>query len=143
MSIPSTGADDTGRPRPVMGRVLFLADDQALCLLTHFALSRAGVDVDVSTNPTEAFRLLQADKPDYGVLVLDRDPRGFPVGEMVARLRVRHPEVAVAVVAASFDVRSARFDAWVERPYTPEQILAAVHSSVISRERRQGRSTAS
>lgn len=125
------------------GRILFLADDQALCVIIHFALTRAGLEVDVSTNPTEAFRLLHAESPGYGVLVLDRDPRGFPVGELVARLRGRHPEVAVAVVAASFDVRAARFDAWVERPYTPEKILEAVHTSVLSRERRRGRSTAS
>src|SRR6185503_7783651 len=79
----------------------------------------------------------------YNVVIVDRDANDLPVEELARRMRVRHPEVAMVVVATTFDARRSPYEAWIERPYRPAALPEVVRTASIARERRCGRTTAS
>lgn len=125
----------------VAGRVLYVGPDDRRCGRVEDALGPSGLDVDVTSHLTPVFRVVVGTSRRYGVLLVDRHEDELSLDELARRLRRSQPDVALAFVTQTIDVRSTPFDAWLQRPYELASLADFVRSAVIARERRQGRST--
>jgi DNA-binding NtrC family response regulator len=121
-------------------RVLVVHRDFATCWEAYEALWRVGFVVDFATTAEVLYRLVQSESASYDALVVDGELPGLPVEPFARRLRVRHPEIALAVIAAAFDARHAPFDAGIEKRHEPGALIDIVGTATEARDRRLGRS---
>ncbi|MCB9696395.1 MAG: response regulator [Alphaproteobacteria bacterium] len=131
---PRAADAETLRPRPrreaTMGRrtVLLVEDELGILMLSSRVLERAGFAVQQATTGRRALELARSEAFDLVVTDLRLpDLDGHVVGSEVRSLQ---PDVAVLYVsgfagAHLSEVSGAR-DAFLAKPYTPDQLLAAI-----------------
>ena len=141
---PCVNADETVRPpRPesggaeaAPGSVLLVEDERDVRAFARKVLTLAGYDVHVAASGTEALSLLGrlAQPPD--LLISDVVMPGMSGIDLAAAVRSSHPEVPVLFVSGYADAArdgapaSIPKDALLAKPFSPDELLAAVRRTV-------------
>ncbi len=120
-------------------RVLVVDDDAALLRLLRLSLQDSGFEVSTATNGAEALDRLGAATPSAVVLDLEMpimDGRTF-----YHEMRARGIEAPVLILSA-YDARRAQrelnAEAWMDKPFDPGELSAAL-CELVGAERRRGR----
>ena len=79
-----------------MSRILVVDDEQDLCEILQFNLSRQGYDVDVAYSAEEAFQKLQSQS--YDLLLLDVMMEGMSGFEMAERMKADENLCAIPII---------------------------------------------
>jgi len=126
-----------GEPRRI--RILIVDDDADIRRLEARILKNAGHHVDTAADGESAWRALRGG--DYNLLVIDHIMPGISGLALVRQLRVASIALPVVMVSGSLETLDtarlsrdprSRINAFVRKPFTIPDLLAAVHSSVAS-----------
>lgn len=117
-----------------MQRILVIDDDRDICNLLARFLEKNGFEVDTACNGEEALKLLR--EKQYTLALCDYrlpDTNGL---EMLQRIKVLQPEVAVIVITGYSDVRTAvkmfKLGAsdYIVKPLLPDEILLTIRDAI-------------
>jgi two-component system NtrC family response regulator len=114
--------------------VLLVDDDENLRRVLEYQLSQAGYDVTTRAAADEALREL-GDRP-FDLLITDILMPGMDGIELVERVRIRYPDVAVIVITAHGDVaravRAMQLGAldFLEKPFGRERLRVSVERAL-------------
>ncbi|HEX5170175.1 MAG TPA: sigma-54 dependent transcriptional regulator [Cyclobacteriaceae bacterium] len=117
-----------------MQRILVIDDDRDICTLLSRFLEKNGYEVDAVCKGDDAIKLLR-EKP-YALTLCDYrlpDTNGI---EMLQRIKVLQPDVAVIVITGYSDVRTAvqtfKFGAsdYIVKPLFPDEILVTIKEAI-------------
>jgi signal transduction histidine kinase len=119
---------DTGR-----GRILVVDDDEPIAQMLAEYLADQGLEADWAGGGRSALdKIERGPVPD--LLVLDLRMPDLDGRELLAELRRRGLQPRVVLLSADRDVAAAarelRADAFVEKPFAPENLLAAVRRAL-------------
>jgi PAS domain S-box-containing protein len=145
--LPCVDAEETARPpRPEIGHaeaapgsVLLVEDERDVRAFARKVLTLAGYDVHVAASGTEALSVLGrlAEPPD--LLISDVVMPGMSGIDLAAAVRNSHPEVPVLFVSGYADATrdgapaSIPKDALLAKPFSPDELLAAVRRTVAAK----------
>ena len=123
------------------GRVLVVDDDEAIARMLAEYLAEHGVGADWAGSGRAALDKIQrGPKPD--VLVLDLRMPDIDGREVLAQVRRQGLDPRVVLLSADREVAAAarelRTDGFVEKPFAPENLLAAVRRCLSTRPTTQG-----
>jgi two-component system cell cycle sensor histidine kinase/response regulator CckA len=110
------------------GRILLVEDEPAVRRLAERFLTRAGYLVTAVADGNEAFRVAEQPEQRFDVLVSDivmPGPHGVAVAETLARLGTI--DRAVFISGYPEGPRGVAQWAFLPKPFTSEDLLAAVH----------------
>jgi PAS domain S-box-containing protein len=132
---PRTVDDVEGKAgRPT---ALVCDDDPAIVEVATSVLGGRGWRVVTATSGAEALERAQADPPD--VVVLDLLMPSVDGWDVVARLKAhdatRDVPVVVLSVLAHTDEARPDVEAWIEKPFDPERLMAALEAAAVGDER--------
>jgi CheY-like chemotaxis protein len=120
------------------GTVLVVDDDPAVLELAEVYLERVGFEVIPSQSGEEALRLFEERAADIDVVVLDLAMPGLDGQETFIELQRRKRHIRVVVVSGyGREVAAERFgviaeaQAFLSKPYEPEELVAAVHRALV------------
>lgn len=108
--------------------ILIVDDEKLLCWALQMALSDAGHKVRIATDAEEAWDLVQ--KGGYEVVISDLRLKGMSGLELLAKVKVLDPEIAMVLMTASNTRASARLAleggalGVVEKPFDIAEILS-------------------
>lgn len=111
--------------------ILVVDDEESICAACRRVLTADGFRVDCSTDPAEGLRL--AARRSYAAIVLDLRMPGLDGLTWLERLRTGKPTLPVIVITGYPSAESASqcvrlgARAYIQKPFTPEQIRDAVH----------------
>jgi len=117
-----------------MQRILVIDDDRDICTLLSRFLEKNGYEVDTACTGDDAVKLLR--EKSYTLALCDYrlpDTNGV---EMLQRIKVLQPNVAVIVITGYSDVRTAvqtfKFGAsdYVVKPLFPDEILVTIKETI-------------
>ena len=112
-----------------VGRVLVVDDDEAIAGMLGEYLAEHGVDADWAGGGRAALEKIRAG-PAPDMLVLDLRMPDIDGRELLAQLRRQGFDPRVVLLSADREVAAAarelRADGFVEKPFSPENLLAAV-----------------
>ena len=126
--------DATSPGRVVVRTVLLVDDESSVRRAAARLLERAGFRVIVAADGAEAVDRLDAVAGSVDVVVTDMVMPRMDARELVGVIRRRWPEIPV-VLSTGFDAGrlddggATLFDGFVPKPYTPEELVAAVRAS--------------
>ena len=121
-----------------MSRILVVDDEQDLCEILQFNLSRQGYDVDVAYSAEEAFQKLQSQS--YDLLLLDVMMEGMSGFEMAERMKADEKLCAIPIIfCTAKDTESDTLrgfglgaDDYIAKPFRISEVVARV-SAVLRR----------
>ncbi|WP_207023504.1 response regulator [Phycicoccus sp. DTK01] len=126
----------TGWAGPGDGPLVLVCDDtEAIRRLLRINLELGGFRVEEAADGHEAMgRLIDADRERPAVIVLDSQMAPYDGWWAIAAIRSHHPldDVPVVLVTAtatdleSPEVSGAGFDAYVSKPFDPDDLVAVV-----------------
>jgi PAS domain S-box-containing protein len=90
-------------PRGAGQRVLFVDDEQALCLAALKILSRAGYDPVVCRDPEEAWRLVEAEPDQFNLVVSDVTMPGMTGVDLATRIHAFRPSLPILLCSGHAD----------------------------------------
>ena len=117
-----------------MQRILLIDDDRDICTVLSRFLEKNGFEVDTANRGEDALKLLR--EKSYTLVLCDYrlpDANGI---EMLQRIKVLQPDVAVIVITGYSDVRTAvqtfKFGAsdYVVKPLFPDEILVTIKETI-------------
>ena len=117
-----------------MQRILLIDDDQDICTLLSRFLLKNDFEVDTAGNGEESLKLLRSN--EYTLTLCDYrlpDTTGI---EMLQRMKVLQPQMAVIIITGYSDVRTAvqtfkyGADDYVVKPLYPDEILVAIKDAI-------------
>jgi CheY-like chemotaxis protein len=131
-----TGAEPGGHPEPGRPRVLIVDDNESVLGVMTTVLESAGYRLDSTRDAESAARLL--DVNTYDCVVSDVVMPGKGGLWLLKQVREQHPATPVILVTGSA-VPGARADArgahaWLEKPFRPAELIAAVERAFAARE---------
>jgi two-component system response regulator AtoC len=89
----------------MIGRVLAVDDDQAMCELISSGLGKRGFEVAWCTSADQAFALVQAE--EFDVVISDLNMRGMSGIDLCERIVTNRPDIPVVVVTAFGSLETA------------------------------------
>jgi LmbE family N-acetylglucosaminyl deacetylase len=110
--------------------VLVIDDDADVAELTRTMLERRGIDAVAINDPRRARAVMQRFQPD--VVVTDVEMPGMTGLELLAELRIEHPELPVVVMTAHVSVDYAvgalrgQADEFLTKPVSSAELFATV-----------------
>lgn len=121
-----------------MSRILVVDDEQDLCEILQFNLSRQGQDVDVAYSAEEAFQKLQSQS--YDLLLIDVMMDGMSGFEMAERLKADEKLCAIPIIfCTAKDTEDDTLrgfglgaDDYIAKPFRISEVVARV-SAVLRR----------
>ena len=121
-----------------MSRILVVDDEQDLCEILQFNLSRQGHDVDVAYSAEEAFQKIQSQS--YDLLLLDVMMDGMSGFEMAERMKADEKLCAIPIIfCTAKDTESDTLrgfglgaDDYIAKPFRISEVVARV-SAVLRR----------
>ncbi len=121
-----------GRPPGSEGRVLVVDDDEPIARMMAEFLAEHGFEAEWAGGGRAALSKIEADPP--GVLVLDLRMPEMDGRALLAQVRARGLSPRVVLFSADREVAAAaeelHCEAFVEKPFAPESLLAAVRRSL-------------
>jgi two-component system response regulator HydG len=123
-----------------MPRLLIIDDDKDICLVLSKFLTKNSYDVDVAHRGDEGLKLLRAH--DYTLILCDYRLPDFTGVEMLRKIKLLQPSVAVIIITGYSDVRTAvetfRYGAndYVTKPLYPDELLVTIKETIAKNEKR-------
>ena len=123
-----------------MPRLLIIDDDKDICLVLSKFLSKNNYEVDVANRGDEGLKLLRAH--DYTLILCDYRLPDFTGVEMLRKIKLLQPAVAVIIITGYSDVRTAvetfRYGAndYVTKPLYPDELLVTIKETIAKNEKR-------
>lgn len=123
-----------------MLRLLIIDDDKDICLVLSKFLTKNNYEVDVAHRGDEGLKLLRAH--DYTLILCDYRLPDFTGVEMLRKIKLLQPSVAVIIITGYSDVRTAvetfRYGAndYVTKPLYPDELLVTIKETIAKNEKR-------
>lgn len=123
-----------------MLRLLIIDDDRDICLVLSKFLTKNNYEVDVAHRGDEGLKLLRAH--DYTLILCDYRLPDFTGVEMLRKIKLLQPAVAVIIITGYSDVRTAvetfRYGAndYVTKPLYPDELLLTIKETISKNEKR-------
>jgi two-component system response regulator HydG len=123
-----------------MLRLLIIDDDKDICLVLSKFLTKNNYEVDVAHRGDEGLKLLRAH--DYTLILCDYRLPDFTGVEMLRKIKLLQPTVAVIIITGYSDVRTAvetfRYGAndYVTKPLYPDELLVTIKETIAKNEKR-------
>ena len=111
-------------------RILVIDDQAAHCDLMRSVLSGAKYTVDSADSGAQALERMQSGA--YGLIVTDQQMPGMSGLELLRELHVRHPDLPIIIVTAhgtvatAVDAMKAGAADFIQKPFTPDELLLVV-----------------
>jgi DNA-binding NtrC family response regulator len=107
-------------------RILIVDDEEALATLLKQFLARAGYQVEVCTQPTQALELLKTDAPSFAVLVTDLALPEINGEELIERARKLNPKLRAIVTSGyAHRARGAQVE-FLQKPFSPKALVETI-----------------
>lgn len=123
-----------------MPRILIIDDDKDICLVLSKFLTKNNYEVDVAHRGDEGLKLLRTH--DYTLILCDYRLPDFTGVEMLRKIKLLQPAVAVIIITGYSDVRTAvetfRYGAndYVTKPLYPDELLITIRETIAKNEKR-------
>jgi two-component system, NtrC family, response regulator HydG len=123
-----------------MPRLLIIDDDKDICLVLSKFLTKNNYEVDVAHRGDEGLKLLRTH--DYTLILCDYRLPDFTGVEMLRKIKLLQPSVAVIIITGYSDVRTAvetfRYGAndYVTKPLYPDELLVTIRETIAKNEKR-------
>lgn len=123
-----------------MPRILIIDDDKDICLVLSKFLTKNNYEVDVAHRGDEGLKLLRTH--DYTLILCDYRLPDFTGVEMLRKIKLLQPTVAVIIITGYSDVRTAvetfRYGAndYVTKPLYPDELLVTIKETIAKNEKR-------
>ena len=117
-----------------MLRLLIIDDDRDICLVLSKFLTKNNYEVDVAHRGDEGLKLLRTH--DYTLILCDYRLPDFTGVEMLRKIKLLQPAVAVIIITGYSDVRTAvetfRYGAndYVTKPLYPDELLLTIKETI-------------
>ncbi|WP_276372561.1 sigma-54 dependent transcriptional regulator [Chryseolinea sp. H1M3-3] len=123
-----------------MPRLLIIDDDKDICTVLSKFLTKNNYEVDVAHRGDEGLKLLRTH--DYTLILCDYRLPDFTGVEMLRKIKLLQPSVAVIIITGYSDVRTAvetfRYGAndYVTKPLYPDELLVTIRETIAKNEKR-------
>lgn len=123
-----------------MPRILIIDDDKDICLVLSKFLTKNNYEVDVAHRGDEGLKLLRTH--DFTLILCDYRLPDFTGVEMLRKIKLLQPSVAVIIITGYSDVRTAvetfRYGAndYVTKPLYPDELLVTIKETIAKNEKR-------
>src|SRR5688572_1406208 len=123
-----------------MLRLLIIDDDKDICLVLSKFLTKNNYEVDVAHKGDDGLKLLRTH--DYTLILCDYRLPDFTGVEMLRKIKLLQPAVAVIIITGYSDVRTAvetfRYGAndYVTKPLYPDELLLTIKETIAKNEKR-------
>ena len=123
-----------------MSRLLIIDDDKDICVVLSKFLTKNNYEVDVAHRGDEGLKLLRAH--DYTLILCDYRLPDFTGVEMLRKIKLLQPAVAVIIITGYSDVRTAvetfRYGAndYVTKPLYPDELLLTIKETIAKNEKK-------
>jgi two-component system response regulator HydG len=123
-----------------MFRLLIIDDDKDICLVLSKFLTKNNYEVDVVHRGDEGLKLLRTH--DYTLILCDYRLPDFTGVEMLRKIKLLQPTVAVIIITGYSDVRTAvetfRYGAndYVTKPLYPDELLITIKETIAKNNKR-------
>ncbi len=123
-----------------MLRLLIIDDDKDICLVLSKFLMKNNYEVDVAHRGDEGLKLLRTH--DYTLILCDYRLPDFTGVEMLRKIKLLQPTVAVIIITGYSDVRTAvetfRYGAndYVTKPLYPDELLMTIRETITKNDKR-------
>jgi two-component system response regulator HydG len=123
-----------------MHRLLIIDDDKDICLVLSKFLTKNGYAVDVAHRGEDGLQLLRAN--EYHVILCDYRLPDHTGVELLRKIKLLQPSVAVIIITGYSDVRTAvetfRYGAsdYVTKPLYPDELLVTIKETITKNEKR-------
>ena len=123
-----------------MLRLLIIDDDKDICLVLSKFLTKNNYEVDVVHRGDEGLKLLRTH--DYTLILCDYRLPDFTGVEMLRKIKLLQPTVAVIIITGYSDVRTAvetfRYGAndYVTKPLYPDELLITIKETIAKNNKR-------
>jgi len=123
-----------------MYKLLIIDDDKDICLVLSKFLLKNNYAVDVAYKGEEGLQLLRASQ--YAVILCDYRLPDHTGVEMLRKIKLLQPGVAVIIITGYSDVRTAvetfRYGAsdYVTKPLYPDELLVTIKETIAKNEKR-------
>ena len=123
-----------------MYKLLIIDDDKDICLVLSKFLLKNNYAVDVAYKGEEGLQLLRASQ--YAVILCDYRLPDHTGVEMLRKIKLLQPGVAVIIITGYSDVRTAvetfRYGAsdYVTKPLYPDELLVTIKETITKNEKR-------
>lgn len=131
------GAEARPKPREGTETIFLVEDEWAVRTLTRAILTRYGYKVLEAPNGIEALKLWQVHRGTVALLVTDLVmPEGLSGQELARRLQADQPRLKVIYISgysaeiAGQDLQLRSGDNFVQKPFSPDQLLGAIRHSL-------------
>lgn len=130
-----------------MPKLLIIDDDKDICLVLSKFLTKNNYEVDVAYKGEEGLKLLRASR--YNLVLCDYRLPDHTGVEMLRKLKLLQPDVAVVIITGYSDVRTAvetfRYGAndYVTKPLYPDELLVTIKETIAKNEKRNTSNTES
>src|SRR5688572_8494282 len=114
---------------PDRRRVLFVDDSDALRQVARMVLDRAGFDADQAADGAAALKLLGRTEREYAVVIVNLRLPDLSGARIVTEAGVKRPFTPVVLVSED-DRPSDKLFVRLQKPYSPEALLAAVEAAL-------------
>src|SRR6188474_652328 len=117
-----------------MPRLLIIDDDKDICLVLSKFLTKNNYEVDVAHKGDDGLKLLRTN--DYTLILCDYRLPDFTGVEMLRKIKLLQPTVAVIIITGYSDVRTAvetfRYGAndYVTKPLFPDELLVTIRETL-------------
>lgn len=109
--------------------VLVVDDDASVLDLARRSLDQEGYRVTTALSADQALAVLSHPGADVDVLVTDISMPKVTGLQLAREVRRIEPATKIVFMSGTHDTRSrTEGDAWVQKPFTPDELLERVHS---------------
>lgn len=106
--------------------ILLVEDDVLVRFTTAEVLREAGFDVLEAVDSSEALKLLTTGHPLDLVVTDIRMPGGMDGVQLASVIKSSRPNLPVALLSSHLDQPDHRADAFLPKPYDPDELVEAV-----------------
>lgn len=123
-----------------MYKLLIIDDDKDICLVLSKFLVKNGYSVDVAHKGEEGLQMLRGSQ--YDLILCDYRLPDLTGVEMLRKIKLLQPSVAVIIITGYSDVRTAvetfRYGAsdYVTKPLYPDELLVTIKETIAKNEKR-------
>jgi len=132
-SAPREESPASSIPPATQASILLVDDDPTVREMCAAALRQYGFEVSTADSPRAAVELALSAPGKFDLLVTDAMMPGMSGPEVVAAIRMTHPEIRVLVISgyAREDIPHTELlrptDAFLQKPFTPVHLAGQVH----------------